>query len=250
MARPGKSTGPVAEYGSCGGWLLVTMSLKETRVALVTGASRGIGAAVAEELASMGYAVVAIGRTAGALEEVDDRVRKRGGHPLAIAVCDLARDETVENVFAAFTDRWNHLDLLVHCAIDAPPMAPLVDYGDLRWVTAYRVNVLSTVRLIRASTPLLRSAPSGAAVFFGDERMCRQYAGVYGSSKAAQIALARIWASESRNLGPRIVLFKPRPTATGLRRRFFPGEGTEGLATPTEEAERVIALLGQEHLLR
>jgi NAD(P)-dependent dehydrogenase (short-subunit alcohol dehydrogenase family) len=212
-------------------------------VALVTGASRGLGAALAETLAGKGWQVVAVARTRGGLEELDDRIRAAGG-AATLAPLDLADEGAVRAFCRALFDRFGHLDLWAHAAIHAAPLAPAghVDARDLEKSLA--TNVTATARLIRLVEPLLLQARDRAtALFFDDPRAGSPFFGAYGATKAAQIALARSWQAETRRTGPRVVLATPEPMPTAVRARFFPGEDRGRLADPRAEAARILATL-------
>ena len=209
-------------------------------VALVTGASRGLGAALAEALVP-GHHVVAVARTAGALEELDDRIQARGGEA-TLAPMDLTDPNAVATLCRGIFDRWGSLALWFHAAVHAAPLAPAphVDAKDLARSVA--INVTTTATLIAMVAPLLGSG--GRAVFFDDPRGGERFFGAYGATKAAQIALARSWAAESVRTGPRVEVVAPNPMPTATRARFFPGENREALAAPRNEARRILAGLG------
>jgi NAD(P)-dependent dehydrogenase (short-subunit alcohol dehydrogenase family) len=212
-------------------------------VALVTGASRGLGAALAETLARQGWQVVAVARTRGGLEELDDRIRAAGG-AATLAPLDLADEAAVRAFCRALFDRFGHVDLWAHAAIHAAPLSPAghVDARDLEKSLA--TNVTATARLIRLVEPLLLQASDRAtALFFDDPRGGSSFFGAYGATKAAQIALARSWQAETVRTGPRVVITTPEPMPTAVRARFFPGEDRGRLADPGGEAARILATL-------
>lgn len=213
------------------------------QIALVTGASRGLGAAMAEALAARGVHVVALARTTGALEELDDRIRALGGSA-TLAPMDIADDAALARLCRALFDRWGRLDWLVHCAIHTPPMAPAAHIDARDWVRSVEVNIRATGRLIALAEPLLRAAPEGRALFFADARAGAPFLGAYGACKAAQQALATSWQVETRRTGPAVHLLAPRPMATALRARFHPGEDRSALARPADEAARLLAEIG------
>lgn len=217
---------------------------EQRRIVMVTGASRGLGAAIAEALAGPDVQLVLLARTLGGLEALDDRIRAAGGSA-ALAPLDIVDDTALRRSFRALHDRWGRLDLLVHCAIHAPPLAPAGHIAEKDFDRALAVNVTATQRLILCAEPLLRAAGKGRAVFFDDARAGARFFGTYGATKAAQIALARSWQAESARIGPDIRLLSPRPMAGALRARFFPGEDREALARPRDEARRLLPeLLG------
>ena len=174
------------------------------RIALVTGASRGLGAAMAEELAGRGWHVVALARTVGGLEELDDRVKARrqpGAGELTLAPMDITNDDAMAHLCRSIFDRWGRLDLWVHAAIHAAPMSPAQFLDVKDWDKSLAINLRATGTLIPLVEPLLRLAPAPAAMFFDDPRGGEMYFGAYGATKAAQIALARSWQKEAAKVG-------------------------------------------------
>ena len=219
-------------------------SIAPAGIALVTGASRGLGAALAEALGARGWHVVAVARTTGALEELDDRIRSAGGGAATLAPMDIASDEAMRTLCRGIFDRWGRVDLWVHAAIHAAPLAP-TGHLDLKdWEKSLAINTRATGVLIPFVEPLLRAAPSGTALFFDDPRAGQKFFGAYGATKAAQIALARSWQAETVRTGPRVLIETPAPMPTATRARFFPGEGRAALTPCADEAARIIALLG------
>jgi hypothetical protein len=213
--------------------------------ALVTGASRGLGAALAEALALRGRHVVAVARTVGALEDLDDRVRAArmpGAGALTLAPMDVTNEDAMRHLCRSVHDRWGGLSLWAHAAAHAAPLAPAgsIDARDMERSIA--VNVRATAALIPMVEPLLR-AGRGTALFFDDPRGGARFFGAYGATKAAQIALARSWAAETVRIGPRVVVAAPAPMPTAVRARFFPGEDRAPLAAPRDEAARILDAL-------
>jgi len=209
-----------------------------SKIALVTGASRGLGAALAEELAAQGWHILAVARTAGALEELDDRIRKAGGSA-TLAPMDVGQPEPMMKMAEAIAGRWGGLDLWAHTAIHAAPLSPAghVDAKDFQ--KSVDLNVVATRGLIALFEPLLR-ARSGTALFFEDDHAGEKFFGSYGATKAAQIAQARSWQAENERLGPRVVIARPEPMPTGTRARFFPGEDRAPLSPCRTEARRIL----------
>lgn len=208
-----------------------------TQLALITGASRGLGAALAETLAPTHH-IVAVARTTGALEELDDRIKARGG-TTTLAPMDITNVDAMATLCRGIHDRWGKLDAWLHTAIHAAPLSPanFVDAKD--WTKSIAVNATATSILIPFIAPLLGS--EGQAVFFDDPRAGQKFFGTYGASKAAQMALARSWAAETVNTGPRVHIAEPAPMPTAVRARFFPGENRDGLADIRAEAQRIVA---------
>ena len=208
------------------------------KLALITGASRGLGAALAEELAARGYHVLAVARTVGALEELDDRIKAEGGHA-TLAPMDVSDAQAAQQLVEAIAQRWGGIDFWAHCAVHAPPMSPAPHIDGKDWSKSLLVNVEATRGLIVLLEPLLR-ARSGTAMFFDDPRSGQKFFGAYGASKAAQMALAESWRAESANIGPRVVIAQPKPMPTAVRARFFPGEDRDPLMSCKAEAVRML----------
>lgn len=209
------------------------------KLALVTGASRGLGAALAELLAAQGYHVLAVARTVGGLEELDDRIRGLGGSS-TLAPMDVAEAPAMQQMTEAIANRWGGLDLWAHCAIHAAPLSPAPHIDGKDWSKSMLVNVEVTRGLIALLEPLL-IARKGTALFFDDPRGGAKFFGAYGATKAAQIALARSWQAETAKIGPRIVIAEPAPMPTATRARFFPGEDRTALTPCKDEAARILA---------
>ena len=212
-----------------------------TKLALITGASRGLGAALAEAL-SPGHHVVAVARTTGALEELDDRIQARGGQA-TLAPMDVTDADAMAHLCRGIHDRWGHLDLWCHTAIHAAPLSPAAHVAARDWERSVTVNASATATLIRMVEPLLLAAPAGRAVFFDDARAGTKFFAAYGATKAAQMALARSWQAETARTGPSVSILRPAAMPTALRARFFPGEDRAALAAPLDEAARLLAEL-------
>lgn len=208
-------------------------------LALITGASRGLGAAFAEALATSHH-VVAVARTTGGLEELDDRIQAAGGSA-TLAPMDVTDAQAMAHLCRGIHNRWGRLDLWVHTAIHAPPLSP-TDHIDARdWAKTVATNVTATQVLIGMLAPLLKR--EGHAVFLDDPRVGEKFFGAYSASKAAQVALARAWAAETQRIGPKVHVLTPNPMPTATRARFFPGEDRAGLTSPSEEARRLLSEL-------
>ena len=210
-----------------------------TKTALITGASRGLGAALAEELASA-YHIIAVGKTAGALEELDDRIQARGGSA-TLAPMDITKADAMATLCRGIFDRWGKLDLWAHTAVHADHLTP-TDQISSRDLSKYvACNITATSLLITYVAPLLQD--TGTALFFDDPRAGEKFFGGYGATKAAQIALAKSWQAETVSTGPKVHILKPKAMPTATRGRFFPGEDKAALATPQAEAKRLLAML-------
>lgn len=217
------------------------------RVALVTGASRGLGFALASALVARGWQVVAVARTIGGLEELDDHVKSRaqpGGGAVTLAPMDVTNDDAMRHLCRSIHDRWGHLDLWVHTAIHAAPLAPAGHIDAKDWDKSLATNAHATGMLIPMVEPLLLAAPDrGTALFFDDPRGGAKFFGSYGATKAAQMALVHSWAAETSRTGPRVLVATPAPMPTATRARFFPGEDRTKLTGFDKEAERIVALI-------
>jgi len=212
-----------------------------TKIALVTGASRGLGTVLAEALAPE-YHIVAVARTVGGLEELDDRIKAKGG-AATLAPIDITDEAAVAHLCRSVFDRWGPAALWVHTAVHAPPLSPATHAAAKDFQKTFDVTVTATQRLIRMVGALL--ADDGRAVFFDDPRAGEKFFSVYGAAKAAQIALARSWAAETARTGPKVMVLEPRPMPTAVRARFFPGEDRGALTPPAAEAARLLpAIVG------
>ncbi len=207
-----------------------------TKTALITGASRGLGAALAKALAPTHH-IIAVGKTVGALEELDDAIQAAGGQA-TLAPMDIAVDEAMQQLCRGIFDRWGSLDLWLHTAIHAAPLAPAGHIGPKDLAKSMTINIEATSRLIAYVSPLL--GEGGQAVFFDDPRGGNQFFGAYGATKAAQIALAQSWQAEAIKTGPKVKILTPEPMPTATRARFYPGEDRAALADPTTEAARLL----------
>jgi NAD(P)-dependent dehydrogenase (short-subunit alcohol dehydrogenase family) len=195
-----------------------------------------LGHALALALAPTHH-VIAVARTVGGLEELDDRIQSIGGQA-TLAPMDITVPEAMRQLARSVFDRWGRLDLWVHTAVHAGPLAPAGHLAAKDLDKSIAINFRATAELIGLLSPLLGEA--GHAVFFDDPRAGEKFFGHYGSTKAAQIALARSWQAEGERIGPRVTILGPRPMSTATRGRFFPGEDRAALATPAQEAERLL----------
>jgi NAD(P)-dependent dehydrogenase (short-subunit alcohol dehydrogenase family) len=216
------------------------------KIALVTGASRGLGRAVALSLAGVGAKIVATARTQGALEELDDAVRAAGGESVTLVPMDLAKPDGVDQLGLALFERHHRLDILVHAAGMLGGLRPLAHVPPVLWERLVATNLTATYRLIRSLDPLLRASDAGRAVFItcDQARTPGPFWGAYAATKAGMEAMVRSWADEVDSSPARALLVDPGPMRTALRHQAFPGEDKAALTDPAEPAAWISALVG------
>jgi NAD(P)-dependent dehydrogenase (short-subunit alcohol dehydrogenase family) len=217
------------------------------QLALVTGASRGIGAATAEALAKAGAHVVLTARTTKGLEEVEERIFAAGGSA-TIAPVDLAEPDGIARLATAISQRWQALDMLVINAALLPELTSVADISQRAFNQALTVNVLATQSLIANFDPMLRRSADPRVIGLSSSvgSKPRAYWGAYGASKAAFEVLLDCYAQETMNVSKlRIAIVNPGATRTAMRARAYPGEDPASLKTPEVVAERLVSLLGQ-----
>lgn len=213
------------------------------RLALITGASRGLGAATALAYAKEGAHVVLVARTVGGLEEVDDRVKAVGGSATLVPL-DVTDGPGIDRLGGALHERFGRLDILVGNAGVLGTLSPIGHFEPKVFEEVMAVNVTANWRLLRSMDPLLRRSDAGRAIFVtsGASRKVLPYWGAYAASKAALDMLVAVYAAEVAHTAVKANLFNPGPTRTGMRRQAFPGEN-EALQTPPEaHAEALIRL--------
>lgn len=220
--------------------------MTERRIALVTGASRGIGAATAVELARRGLHVVITARTQGGLEETDDAIRAVGGTATLLPL-DLKDFAALDTLGPSLFARFGRLDVLVSNAGELGVLTPVPDVFPKDWDEAMAVNATATLRLIRTTARLLLAAPAGRAAFVSSRIVDRPaaYWGIYAASKAAMHALVTSWAEETRSTNLRVNLVDPGPVGTRLRRGAFPGEDFANVPRPQDVAPGIADMLGE-----
>ena len=217
-------------------------------LALVTGASRGIGAATAEALAAAGAHVIVAARTEAGLIEVDDRIAAAGGSA-TIAPFDLRDGEAVDRLAAAVANRWGKLDILVLNAATLGSLSPVPHIDPKEFDTVVALNLTANWRLIRAFDPLLRASEAGRLITLTSSVATtpRAYWGTYAATKAALDSLVLTYGEEVANITPvRVAIVDPGATATAMRARAFPGEDAATLKPPTTVAAAIVALLGED----
>jgi NAD(P)-dependent dehydrogenase (short-subunit alcohol dehydrogenase family) len=214
-----------------------------SRIALVTGASRGIGYATARALAKAGAHVIAVARTQAGLEELDDEIRGDGGAATLVPL-NLTDSDGIARLGAALHERHGKLDILVGNAGTAGPSSPLGHIELKSWNEVMAINVSANFQMIRCMEPLLRQSDAGRAVFVTSAAASRAnaYLGPYAASKAALETLARAWALETASTPLRVNLFNPGPTRTRMRAIVFPGEDPLTLETPAQVAELILPM--------
>jgi len=215
------------------------------RVALVTGASRGIGAALAVALARLGAQCVLIARTQGGLEETDDAIRAATGRNATLLPFDLRKQENeLDMLGPSIVERFGRLDVLVHCAGVLNKLTPVAHIEPRDWNEVVAVNLTAAWRLIRTCDPPLRASDAGRAVFVTTGRVARPkaYWGMYGASKAGMEHLVLTWAQEVAKTPLRVNLLDPGVVATRMRALAMPGEAPATLPKPADVAPAIAAL--------
>jgi NAD(P)-dependent dehydrogenase (short-subunit alcohol dehydrogenase family) len=213
------------------------------RIALVTGASRGIGYATARALAKQGAHIIAVARTQGGLEELDDDIRKNGGSATLVPL-SVTDTDGIARLGAALHERHGKIDILVGNAGVAGPSSPLGHIDLKPWNDVIAVNITANFQLIRCMEPLLKASDAGRAVFItaGSANKAPGYRGPYAASKAALETLVRVWAAETASTPIRVNLFSPGPIRTRMRAAVFPGEDPMTLDTPEQAAELIVPM--------
>ncbi|HCL64163.1 MAG TPA: oxidoreductase [Rhizobium sp.] len=224
----------------------MTVDLKG-RIALVTGASRGIGYFTSLELAKAGAHVIACARTVGGLEELDDAIKAVGGSATLVPF-DLADMNAIDALGASINERWGKLDILVANAGVLGVISPLGHVEAKVFDKVMTINVTATWRLMRSVEPLLAKSDQGRALILssGAAHKCKPFWGPYSASKAAVEALARTWAGETQRLPLRVVSVDPGATRTAMRAQAVPGEDPSTVPHPSEVAARLMPLCGPD----
>lgn len=213
------------------------------RIALITGASRGIGAAIARAYAREGAHIIAVARTVGGLEELDDAIEADGGSATLVPL-DLTEPDTIEQLGANIFERWGRLDILVGNAAILGQLSPVGHIEPQTWQRGFDLNVTANWRLLRSLDPLLRQSDAGRAIFMtsGVTRTLPAYWATYSASKAALEALVMTYAREIEKTAIRANLVNPGPTRTQMRAAAFPGEDPETLPTPEHLTDILVRL--------
>jgi NAD(P)-dependent dehydrogenase (short-subunit alcohol dehydrogenase family) len=213
-------------------------------IALVTGASRGIGRAAALALAQAGAHVVAVARTQGALEAVDDEIRALTGQSATLVPMDIGEVDGLDQLGLAIHQRFGRLDVLVHAAALLGSLTPVSHIEPSHWERVLSVNLTAPLRLIRSCEPLLRASARPRAIFLTSSRAAQPGAfwAAYGATKAGLENLVRTWADELENTAVRAVLLDPGPMRTRMRAEAYPGEDPAALTDPAEIGPLVVEL--------
>lgn len=213
------------------------------RLALVTGATRGIGRAVSLAYAREGAHLILVGRTAGALEDVDDEIRDLGGEATLLTL-DLRKADKIDALGPTLYQRWDRLDVLVGNAGVLGPLSPLGHISADAWAEVIDVNLSANFRLLRTLDPLLRRSTAGRAIFVSSGAATSRHAywGPYAASKAALEALVGCYANEVANTSVRANIINPGPIRTRMRAKAFPGEDAATLRTPEDVTETFVRL--------
>lgn len=215
------------------------------RIALVTGASRGIGRAIAKRFCQEGATVIAVARTQGALEELDDEVRTDGRGTLVLVPEDLRQEEKIDQVAAALYQRFGKLDILIGNAATLGTMGPMGHTKPKHWNDVLETNLTANWQLIRYMGPLLSVSDAGRAVFITSSvgKEPRAYWGAYAVSKAGLEMMVQTWAQELGKTAIRANLYDPGRTRTRMRASAFPGEDPETLPAPESHCDAILDLV-------
>ena len=213
------------------------------RIALVTGASRGIGAAVSIRLAELGAHVILVARTQGGLQEVDDAIRAFDG-TATLTLLDLTEFDKIDQLGAALFERYKKLDILVGNAGLLGTLGPIIHLDPKVWDQTIAVNLTANWRLIRSLDPLLRQSDAGRAVFITSTagQIARAYWGVYAVSKGGLEMLVKTYSHEVEKTNIKVNLFNPGGTRTNMRAEAFPGEDPMTIKTPDYIAKQIVEL--------
>jgi NAD(P)-dependent dehydrogenase (short-subunit alcohol dehydrogenase family) len=218
------------------------------RLALVSGASRGIGYHIARQMAAAGAHVIAVARTVGGLEELDDEIKaertRTGKGEATLVPLDLTDLPGIDRLGGAIYERWGRLDILVANAATLGVIAPIGHVEAKVFDKVMAVNVTATWRLIRSVDPLLRLSEAGRAIIISSAaaHLARAFWAPYAASKAAVEALARSWADETKNLPLRVNSVDPGATRTAMRAQAYPGENPDTVPAPSDVASKIMQL--------
>ena len=210
----------------------------QKKIVLISGASRGLGCEIAKILSTQGAHIIGLARTTGALEELSDQITESGGKS-TMAPVDILVDKDLEKLALLINNRWGKLDILIHAACIAMPMAPVTSLTLKDFDLAFKTNARSTQKIIQVFHPLLKKAKNAKAVFI-DDKKAGKFLTSYAASKAASRVIINNYKNENKRLGPKVLIFSPKPMATALRARFFPGENKTKLYTCHSQAKNLV----------
>jgi NAD(P)-dependent dehydrogenase (short-subunit alcohol dehydrogenase family) len=224
-----------------------TLPRFDGKIALVTGASRGIGRTLAKALALQGAHVVALARTKGGLEELDDELKEHGAQ-ISLIKLDLKDGAQIDNLGPTLYERWQRLDIFVGNAGILGPLSPLGHISEADWTQTLAINVTANWRLIRTLDPVLRLSPAGRVLFLTSNaaQNARAYWGPYSTSKAALEALAKTYAHEVQSTAVRVNLLNPGRMRTRMRAKAYPGEDESTVPAPEAIVPLALSLLTPE----
>ena len=210
----------------------------KNKIALITGASRGLGFQVSKLLAQKKIHVLGLGKTIGALETLSDAITELKGTSTMIPI-DLLNEDEVDQLANKIYEKWGKIDIFIHCAGTSAPMSPVISVSLKDLEKLFIVNVRATLKLIQVVDPLLKISPVKTAIFV-DDKKTGKFLSSYASSKSATREIIKSYREESKRIGPKVLTFYPEPMPTALRARFYPGENRDQLKSCTSQAKRLI----------
>ena len=215
------------------------MNNSKRNIALVTGASRGLGYEVAKLLAQKGIHIIGLARTVGALESLSDEIKEGNGTSTMVPI-HLENDAELNNLTKMIFDRWKKIDILVHCASIATPMSPVVAVSFKDFDKSLAINTRATLKLIHNFDPLIRVSNLKTVIFLDDQHKGK-FLCTYSASKSATREIIYSYKEESRRIGANVIIFTPKPMPTSLRARFYPGEDRNKLSSCLSQAKLLIS---------
>ena len=212
----------------------------EKKVALITGASRGLGYAVSKLLATKGIHIIGLARTVGGLESLSDEITNSNGTSTMVPL-DLKNMSQLESLGNSIFDRWKKVDIFIHCACIPTAMSPVTTVSLKDFEKSITINTLATLKLIQILDPLIKTSKVKKMVFV-DDKKSGKFLSSYAASKAASRELVESYKEESKRIGTQVIVFTPKPMPTRLRAKFYPGERRSRLSSCLLEAERMIKI--------